>query len=135
MKVAICAAVAIGYALGADSAPSFDRITAAAGSGPGPVAIADVNHDGHNDILVANTSGRTLSVLLGDGRGHFQAATGQPCPTGVSPNDLAMGDFNNDGNLDIAIANTETPDITILLGDGKGGFTVPVRQPCLKIPL
>jgi hypothetical protein len=104
------------------AAPSFDRITVPAGDGPGSVAIADVNHDGHPDIVAVNKNSRTLTVLLGDGHGHFQAAPGPPCPTGQSPNDLALGDFNGDGNIDIAIANTEVPLITILLGDGKGGF-------------
>ncbi|HVO96645.1 MAG TPA: VCBS repeat-containing protein [Bryobacteraceae bacterium] len=107
----------------------FDRIPLSAGQGPGSVAIADVNHDGHPDILIANTTGRTLTVLLGDGRGHFHPAPGEPCPTGQSPNDLALGDFNGDGNLDVAIANTETPLITILLGDGKGGFKPSPHSP------
>jgi hypothetical protein len=106
---------------------SFDRITVPAGDGPGSVAIADVNHDGHPDILAVNVNSRTLTVLLGDGRGHF--APGVPCPTGQSPNDIAVGDFNGDGNLDVAIANTEVPLITILLGDGKGGFHAAPHSP------
>jgi hypothetical protein len=101
---------------------SFDRAVVPAGDGPGSVVLADVNHDGHPDILAVNVNSRTLTVLLGDGRGHFSPAPGAPCPTGQSPNDIAVGDFNGDGNLDVAIANTEVPLITILLGDGKGGF-------------
>ena len=56
-------------------------------------------------------------------------APGPPCPTGQSPNDLAFGDFNGDGNIDVAIANTEVPLITILLGDGKGGFRPSEHSP------
>jgi hypothetical protein len=126
MKLVVCGWIFLFHAQGGDA---FDRITATAGQGPGSVAIADVNHDGHPDILVANTTGRTLTVLLGDGHGHFQPAAGEPCPTGQSPNDLAVGDFNGDGNLDVAIANTETPLITILLGDGKGGFKPSPHSP------
>lgn len=42
---------------------------------------------------------------------------------GSEPNDLAVADMNGDGNLDLVIPNHQTPYITILLGDGKGGFT------------
>ena len=101
---------------------SFDSVTIPVGEEPGPVVIADVNHDGKMDILVANTKSETLTVLLGDGKGHFTPAPGKACATGKGPNDIALGDFNGDGNIDLAIANTGTPYITILLGDGKGGF-------------
>ena len=63
-----------------------------------------------------------LTVLLGDGRGHFQQATGSPVPAGHLPNDIAVADMNHDGNLDLVIANHQSPYIRILLGDGKGGF-------------
>jgi hypothetical protein len=99
------------------------------GKGPAPVAIADVNHDGYLDILVANADDRTLSVLLGDGRGHFHLAPGPPIPTGEGPNDIAMGDFNGDGNIDLVIANTGTPYLTVLLGDGKGNFKPSPHSP------
>ena len=99
------------------------------GDGPASLAIADVNHDGHPDILVANTKSQTLSVLLGDGHGHFHPAPGAACATGPGPNDIATGDFNGDGNLDLAIANTGTPNLTILLGDGKGGFAPAPHSP------
>jgi hypothetical protein len=42
---------------------------------------------------------------------------------------MAVGDFNGDGNPDVAIANTGTPYLTILLGDGKGGFKPSPHSP------
>jgi hypothetical protein len=99
------------------------------GKGPAPVAIADVNRDGYLDILVANADDRTLAVLLGDGRGHFHGAPGPPISTGEGPNDIAIGDFNGDSNLDLVIANTGTPYLTVLLGDGKGGFKPSPHSP------
>ena len=110
-------------------ADAFDEVVLPVGDGPASLAIADVNHDGHPDILVANTKSQTLSVLLGDGHGHFHPAPGAACATGPGPNDIATGDFNGDGNLDLAIANTGTPNLTILLGDGKGGFAPAPHSP------
>jgi hypothetical protein len=106
-----------------------DELVIPVGKGPGSIALVDVNHDGKLDILVANTESETLSVLLGDGKGHFVAAPGVPCATGKGPNDIAVGDFNGDGNLDVVIANTGTPYLTILLGDGKGGFKPSPHSP------
>src|ERR1700735_1874002 len=71
-----------------------DELTIPVGKGPGAVVLADVNHDGHLDILVANVESETLTVLLGDGKGHFVAAPGAPIATGKAPNDIAVGDFN-----------------------------------------
>lgn len=39
-----------------------------------------------------------------------------------SPNAVALGDFNNDNLLDIAVANSDTNNVDILLGSGKGFF-------------
>jgi hypothetical protein len=107
----------------------FDQHVIPVGQGPGSIAIADVNHDGKLDIIVANTTSGTLSVLLGAGKGHFTTAGGSPFACGKSPNDIATGDFNGDGNLDLVLANTETPNLTILLGDGKGGFEPSPHSP------
>ncbi len=115
----------------AETAPplDFNQLVIPVGQAPGSIAIADVNHDGKLDIIVANTGIGTLTVLLGNGKGHFTPATGSPFACGKSPNDIAIGDFNGDGNLDLIIANTETPFLTILLGDGRGGFKPSPHSP------
>ena len=113
----------------AGPALEFSKTVIPVGHGPGSIAVADVNHDGKLDIIVANTVDGTLDVLLGDGKGHFVRSQGSPFACGKSPNDIAIGDFNGDGNLDLVIANTETPYLTILLGDGKGGFAPSPHSP------
>jgi hypothetical protein len=108
---------------------TFTRTVIPVGHRPGPLAIADVNHDGHPDIIVANMDDRTVTVLLGDGKGNFTPSPGSPFACGENPNDIAIGDMNGDGNPDLIIANTQTPYITILLGDGKGGFSPAPHSP------
>jgi hypothetical protein len=108
---------------------NFTRVVIPTGHRPGSIVVADVNHDGKPDIIVANIEDETVSVLLGDGKGHFTPASGSPFACGKSPNDIAVADMNGDGNLDLIIANTGTPYITILLGDGKGGYSPSPRSP------
>ncbi len=44
-------------------------------------------------------------------------------PVGTSPTSLALGDFNRDGKIDMAVANLDDNDVSIKLGDGAGGFS------------
>lgn len=78
------------------------------GSGPAAISIADMNADGFLDLLVANSSGNSVSVLLGDGTGAFNAVVPQGQPdfsTGAAPQAVVLGDFNQDGRLDIVTSN------------------------------
>jgi hypothetical protein len=63
---------------------------------------------------------------------QFAAATN--CNVGVNPVSIAIADFNRDGHLDIATANDSTGNLTILLGDGQGGFTVKTNYPIGTVP-
>jgi hypothetical protein len=101
----------------------------AAGAAPGSVEIADFNGDGKPDLVVANERGNDVTVLLGDGKGGFSQAQGSPFPAGHNPNDIAVGDFNRDGKLDLAFANHEEKHLTLLLGDGRGGFRPASNSP------
>lgn len=94
----------------------------AVGNMPNSVAVADFNSDGRPDIVVANAGDNTVTVLLGDGKGTFVQAKGSPFPAGNSPNDICVADFNADEKLDLAFANHDAKYLTVLLGDGQGGF-------------
>ena len=56
-------------------------------------------------------------------------APGSAFPVGNDPNDLAVGDFNRDGRLDLAFANHETQHLTVLLGNGRGVFAPAPKSP------
>jgi hypothetical protein len=105
----------------AGASPSGE-VVLPAGPHPGVLAVADLNHDSRPDLIVANLQDGTVTILLNDGGGRFHPAPGSPFVCGASPNDIAVADFNRDGHPDLAIVNTQTPFLTILLGDGRGGF-------------
>ena len=67
------------------------------------VAVADVNGDGKPDLVVANYGSNTVSVLLGNGNGTFQAQ--QTFATGTIPYSVAVADVNGDGKPDLVVAN------------------------------
>jgi hypothetical protein len=99
------------------------------GGDPDAIAVADVNHDGTLDIVVTSPEAGTGTVLLGDGKGHFNKAPGSPFPAGHLPSDIGIGDFNGDGNPDLLIANHQAPYVTLLLGDGQGRFSPAPHSP------
>jgi hypothetical protein len=92
------------------------------GMRPDAVAIADFNGDGNADLVVANWADNNVSVLLGNGNGGFTVAPGSPYSIGDGPVSLAVGDFNGDGNADLALADATGNTVQILLGNGSGSF-------------
>jgi len=93
------------------------------------LALADVNGDAHPDILTSNQNHHSVSVLLGDGRGGFRPAGGSPFPVGRAPYPLAAGDVNGDGHADVVTPNVGSNNVTVLLGDGRGGFAPAPASP------
>jgi len=101
----------------------------AVGSAPASVELADLHGAGRTDIVIANTGSDTVTVLLGDGHGGFKPSAGSPFPAGHAPNDIAIADINGDGNADLVFPNHETKFVTILFGDGRGGFSPAPQSP------
>jgi hypothetical protein len=85
--------------------------------------VGDFNGDGNPDIATFEEnedSSGTISILLGNGDGTFQAAS--TLATGTTIHLLAAADFNGDGKLDLAACNQIPSTISILLGNGNGTF-------------
>jgi len=83
--------------------------------GGGNIVIADFNNDGKLDVAMGGT------MLLGNGNGTFN---GQPV-TSLNPGSYAaVGDFNGDGNPDLAVTAINVGGLYILLGNGAGSLTV-----------
>jgi len=90
------------------------------GSGPAPMAMGDFNHDGNLDFAVPNFWDGAVTILLGDGTGHF--TKGESLPIGTYITSVATGDFNGDGNLDLVVT-APYGAVPVFLGDGTGGFS------------
>ena len=98
-----------------------------------PIAVGDFNGDGIPDIAGAGGAGSdTVAVwdaaagaALGDGKGNFYPAVTTDLGSSFETFYVAVGDFNGDGKLDLAVGGYIGPtySITILLGNGDGTFT------------
>lgn len=95
------------------------------------VAAGDFNGDGLLDIATANRESGEVSIWHGDGKGGFTLFQIFPTLGGVAPEAIAVDDFNGDNILDIVTANNDTNNVTVLLGDGKGGFGIPTSHALL----
>ncbi len=93
------------------------------------LTLNDVSSDGNLDITTSNQEDNSVSVLLGDGKGGFAPAAGSPYAVGRAPYPHYVGDVNRDGRPDIVTPNVGSNDVTVLLGDGRGGFTPAPKSP------
>jgi FG-GAP-like repeat len=99
--------------------------TFAAGAGPTSLVLGDFNGDGRLDVAVTdggdiNGDGAGVSILLGNGDGTFQPPV--LYSAGGYASSLVEGDFTGDGALDLAVTNPNTNTVTVLFGNGRGGF-------------
>jgi hypothetical protein len=95
--------------------------TYSVGTFPLGVAAGDFTGDGKPDIITADDSSSTISLLRNNGSGGFLPASTFNSLNGVS---LAVGDFDNNGNLDVAVGTGS--DVSVHLGNGQGGFGAPI---------
>ncbi|MCG3160517.1 MAG: hypothetical protein JMDDDDMK_01586 [Acidobacteria bacterium] len=92
---------------------------------------ADFNRDGKLDLLIVSPSSNKVSVLLGNGSGGFGApmssdlSSSPPVYPGT-PRQTVIADLNNDRNPDIVFCEEYSARLSILIGNGAGGFNPPL---------
>jgi hypothetical protein len=97
------------------------------GTMPNALVAANLDGDADLDLVVVNGSNDNVVVLRNNGAGVFTTVGGYPTgPFGSFPNGVAAGDFDSDGDLDLAVANFDganyAGDVAILPNNGNGTF-------------
>jgi uncharacterized repeat protein (TIGR01451 family) len=135
--------VLIGNGTGGFGSPV--RLNIGAGTEISDVRAGDFNGDGRQDVIVAqvrlddpNPPPSAMRVMLGDGAGGFALGTRVTFPAELQAIRLAVGDFNNDNRADVAVSFVASGNgpfqdvVSILLGDGAGGFAPATTVPLLQ---
>src|SRR4051812_47331408 len=77
------------------------------GHGSGRILLADINRDGHLDLITQHLLSSSVAIQSGDGKGHFASFDGAPMRLGYQPGTITIGDVNHDGILDLGIASRD----------------------------
>lgn len=103
------------------------------GVAPHLIAAGDLNGDGHLDLALIGHDSNNVIVLLGNGQGSFTPAPDLSLPslrrTPPHNHGLTLGDVNGDAALDILTVNQNDNSVSVLLGDGHGGFSPAPASP------
>lgn len=97
-------------------------------TGNTPVSVVAANfHDltgvsGAVDLAVANQADSTISLYQGNGNGTFQTPIVITLPAGYEPSSLAAADLNDDGHIDLVVADEGANSFSVFLGKGDGTF-------------
>ena len=84
--------------------------------------IVDLNNDSILDIAIASSANPNILVYRFNGSGLNNFRKSFLNIIGSFPTDIAKGDINGDGNMDLAVTNFNSQTVSVLLGDGFGNL-------------
>jgi hypothetical protein len=100
-----------------------------AGSNPVSAAVEDLDGDGDVDLAVANQQSQHVSIHANNGSGNFSQLPTSPEFVGLFPQGISAVNIDGDADLDLAVANQGSNDVTILRNNGSGDFTEKAASP------
>jgi hypothetical protein len=104
---------------------SLTTYSTGSGSTPSSLAVGDFNNDHYLDIVVADYGTNNIGIFLGYGNGTLANQIVYSTDPGISPCSVAVGDFNNDNQLDIVVVTYANGLVGIYLGYGNGTLASP----------
>jgi hypothetical protein len=106
---------------------TFTRVAPVFPTGAYPTggAIADFNRDGRLDVVTADYHGNSVSILLGGGTGQLATNASYATVDGAETSNLAVGDLDDDGNLDVVATNPQDHSVSLFLGQANGVLQPP----------
>ncbi len=99
------------------------------GNAPQAVVAADLDADGDPDLATANTGAGNVTILRNNGAGNLAEPGSSPAPAGAAPLAAGVADLDGDTDPDLAVANLDSDDVTILRNNGAAAFTPAATSP------
>ncbi len=134
-KLRAMLALGSGVLASAGTAQALELIEVQKVSVPRAISIdlGDFGNDGRPDAVLAAGPTNAVAIVFDDGANGLG---GPPLylPMGEDVRDAVVGDFNGDGNDDIAAVNTTPGTFTVRLGNGFEGFGPPATRPAGPFP-
>jgi hypothetical protein len=91
--------------------------------GPFAISSGDFNGDGIADLVVTSADANSIALLIGQAAGRFATPLRFALADIQSPRGIAVADVNGDGKADLVVTGYDSNALTVLLGDGRNGFT------------